>query len=244
MVRTRGPAAGGPQQDQTPPTRRQRQRAARQRQAAERRRRERRRRIGIALAAALVVVAGLAAAASLRRPAPSAASATGTLPGLQTGAAPWRANTADLAARLRAIGLPPLSPTEGTAVHIHQHLDIYLYGEKVPVPALIGIDPATGYAPLHVHDTSGVIHVESPTVRDYTLGQFFAVWGVRFTPTCIGGYCAGAGRQLEVFVNGHLHRGDPTTITLAPHQEIAVAFGTRAQLPSPIPSSYRFPPGE
>ena len=137
-----------------------------------------------------------------------------------------------------------MSPTEGTAVHIHQHLDIYLYGEPVPVPALIGIDPATGFAPLHVHDTGGVVHVESPTVRDYTLGQFFAVWGVRLTPTCIGGYCAGGGRQLQVFVDGHLHRGDPTTLTLAPHQEIVVAFGTRAQLPSPIPSSYRFPAGE
>jgi hypothetical protein len=63
--------------------------------------------------------------------------------------------------------------------HIHQHLDIYVDGRKVPVPALIGIDPAAGFAPLHVHDTSGVIHVESPTVRSYTLGEFFAVWGVR-----------------------------------------------------------------
>jgi hypothetical protein len=230
------------QEAEKPPTRRQRQRAARERKAAERRRRERRRRLGVALAIAVVAIAGLAAATiTLQRPAPGP---PGTLPGLQTGPEPWGANTADLAARLRAIGLPPLSPTEGTAIHIHQHLDIYLYGEPVPVPALIGIDPATGFAPLHVHDTSGVIHVESPTVRDYTLGQFFAVWGVRFTPTCIGGYCAGGGRQLQVFVDGHLHRGDPTTLTLAPHQEIVVAFGSHAQLPSPIPSSYRFPPGE
>jgi hypothetical protein len=244
MVGTRRPAAGGPQQGEKPQTRRERQRAARQRQAAERRRRERRRRFGIAATIAVVVVAGLAAAVTLQRPAPTPPGATGALPGLQTGAEPWSANTADLAARLRAIGLPPLSPAEGTAVHIHQHLDIYVYGERVAVPALIGIDPATGYAPLHVHDTSGVVHVESPTVRDYTLGQFFAVWGVRFTPTCIGGYCAGGGRHLQVFVNGQLHRGDPAAITLAPHQEIVVAFGTGAQLPSPIPSSYRFPPGE
>ena len=113
-----------------------------------------------------------------------------------------------------------------------------------PGAALIGIDPAVGFAPLHVHDTSGVIHVESPTVRGYTLGQFFAVWGVRFTPSCLGGYCAGGPRRLRVFVDGTAVRGDPTALALEPHQEIVVAFGTAAQLPSPIPSTYRFPPGE
>jgi hypothetical protein len=166
------------------------------------------------------------------------------LPGTQTGPAPWGANTADLAARLRAIGLPPLNPIEGTAVHIHQHLDIYVDGRKVPVPALIGIDPAVGFAPLHVHDTSGVIHVESPTVRSYTLGQFFGVWGVRLTPSCLGGYCTGGGRRLRVYVNGTLDQADPTTLVLEPHQEILIAYGTPAQVPSPIPASYRFPPGE
>jgi hypothetical protein len=166
------------------------------------------------------------------------------LPGTLTGPAPWGANTADLAARLRALGLPPLDPVEGTAVHIHQHLDLSIDGRRVPVPALIGIDPAVGFAPLHVHDTSGVIHVESPTVRSYTLGQFFDVWGVRLTPSCLGGYCAGGGRRLRVYVNGTLDRSDPTRLVLEPHQEIVVAYGTAAQVPSPVPSSYRFPPGE
>jgi hypothetical protein len=219
-----------------------RQRTGRGRLAAERRRRDRRRRLAIAVAAALVVLVAAGLLVAANRPKP-VASSPGPLPGLQTGPAPWSANTADLAARLKAIGLPPLSPFEGTAVHIHQHLDLYVDGRRVPVPALIGIDPAVGFAPLHVHDTSGVIHVESPTVRTYTLGQFFAVWGVRFTPTCLGGYCAGGSRQLRVYVNGAAVHGDPTALTLESHQEIVVAFGTAAQLPSPIPSSYAFAPG-
>jgi hypothetical protein len=95
-----------------------------------------------------------------------------------------------------------LNPVEGTAVHIHQHLELYVDGRKVPVPAGIGINPAVGFAPLHTHDASGVIDVESPTVRTYTLGQFFAVWGVRFTPSCLGGYCAAGDRRLRVYVNG------------------------------------------
>jgi hypothetical protein len=223
---------------------RERQRRAERAREAARRHRRNRRRLGIAAALAVLVVAGLVTAAVVGRSGSGQApGAAGALPGLQTGPAPWGANTADLAARLRAIGLPPLSPMEGTAVHIHQHLDIYVDGRKVPVPALIGIDPAVGFAPLHVHDTSGVIHVESPTVRGYTLGELFAVWGVRFTSTCLGGYCAAGDRRLRVYVDGAPYRGDPTTITLEPHQEIVVAFGTAAQLPSPIPSSYRFPPG-
>jgi hypothetical protein len=220
---------------------RRRREAARARQAA-RRRRERRRRLGIAAVLAVVLVVGVGALAVSaanhdRRPA------TGALPGLQTGPAPWGANTADLAQRLQAMGLPPLSPVEQTVLHIHQHLDIYVDGRKVLVPAGVGIDPAVGYAPLHTHDTSGILHVESPTVRTYTLGEFFAVWGVRLTPSCLGGYCAGGGRQLRVYVNGRAYRGDPGTLALAPHQELVVAFGTPTQLPSPVPSSYPFPPG-
>ena len=217
-------------------------RARRRRQEAAR---VRRRRLGIAAVLAAVLVAGiggLAVSAANRDRQP--ATSPGPLAGLQTGPAPWGANTADLAERLRAIGIPALSPMEGTAVHIHQHLDLYVDGRKVLVPAGIGIDPAVGYAPLHTHDPSGVIHVESPTVRTYTLGEFFAVWGVRITSSCLGGYCAGGGRQLRLFVDGRADRGDPTTLALAPHQELVVAFGTAAQLPSPIPSTYQFPPGE
>jgi hypothetical protein len=206
--------------------------------------RSRRRRLGLAALAVLLVagIGGVAVSAASRtehRP-----TGSGPVPGLQKGPAPWTADTADLAARLRAIGVPPLSPMEGTAVHLHQHLDLYVDGHKVPVPAGIGIDPAVGFAPLHTHDASGVVHVESPTVRTYTLGQFFAVWGVRFTRSCLGGYCAAGGRRLWVYVNGAAYGDDPTTLSLESHQELVVAFGTAAQLPSPIPSAYRFPPGE
>jgi hypothetical protein len=216
---------------------RRRREAARARQAAGRRR-ERRIRLGMAALLAAVLVAGIGGlAVTVAGRHRQAAASPGSLAGLQTGPAPWGANTADLAQRLQATGVAPLNPVEGTAVHIHQHLDLYVDGHKVLMPAGIGIDPAVGYAPLHTHDPSGILHVESPTVRTYTLGQFFAVWGVRFTPSCLGGYCTGGGRQLRVYVNGQLVRGDPTAVTLAAHQELVVAFGTAAQLPSPVPAS-------
>jgi hypothetical protein len=222
---------------------RRRREAQRARQAAAARRR-RRGRLAVVAVLAVALVAGIGglaiSAAGRHRHAPAAPAPPA---GLQTGPAPWAADAAGLAQRLQAAGLPPLSPVEATVVHIHQHLDLYVDGRKVQVPAGVGIDPAVGYAPLHTHDDSGVVHVESPTVRTYTLGEFFAVWGVRLTPSCLGGYCAGGGRQLRVYVNGRPYRGDPDSLALAAHQELVVAFGTAAQLPSPIPSSYRFPPG-
>jgi hypothetical protein len=166
-----------------------------------------------------------------------------TLPGQLTGAAPWPANTTMLRARLSALHLPALGQ-EGTRLHLHQHLDLFVSGARVTVPAGIGIDPAERFiSPLHTHDTSGVIHVESPTVRNFTLGEFFGVWGVRFRNGCLGGYCSGHGRGLRVFVDGRRVSGGPGRVVLAAHQEIVVAFGTARQLPRPIPARYAFGPG-
>lgn len=69
------------------------------------------------------------------------------------------------------------------------------------------------------------------------------MWGVRFTPNCIGSDCNNGGAKLRVYVNGHLATGDPAAIRLTSHEEIAVTYGTGAQLPSQIPSSYTFPVG-
>ena len=165
------------------------------------------------------------------------------LTGQLEGPAPWPRNVAGLGARLQELGLPALAQ-EGTALHIHQHLDLYVDGRRVIVPANIGIEESQGFiSPLHTHDESGVIHVESPDVRTFTLGQFFAVWGVRLTPHCLGGYCATGAKQLWVFVDAQRLSGDPRLLPLAEHQEILVAYGTRTQLPRPIPARYAFAAG-
>ena len=167
-----------------------------------------------------------------------------SLSGIQATDAPWIVELANLRARLNAIGLPALS-AEGTALHINQHLDIFINGKQVAVPAGIGINVAAQFiSPIHVHDDTAVIHVESPTVQTFTLGQFFDIWGVKFTNQCIGSYCTTATSTLRIYINGELHQGDPRTIALAAHQEIVVVYGTAAQTPSVIPSSFAFPDGE
>jgi hypothetical protein len=164
------------------------------------------------------------------------------LPGILKTPPPWDKNVSKLQQRLRAIGLPALSE-EGQVLHTHQHLDLFVDGEPVAVPDDIGIG-ASFISPLHTHvGGDGVLHVESPTTVNYSLGQFFAVWGVRLDERCIGGRCAGDGRQLRVWVDGKAVQGDPTRIVLADHQEIAIAYGTPDQMPDPVPSSYEFPEG-
>ena len=82
---------------------------------------------------------------------------------------PWPAPV-DVAAAVRAAGLPMLG-SEGQVEHIHAHLDVVVDGHPVQVPAGIGIDPVhRAISPLHTHDTSGVIHIESPVQRQFRLG--------------------------------------------------------------------------
>ena len=144
-----------------------------------------------------------------------------------------------------------LTPLLGRLVrHDHVHLDIVVDGRKVTVPAGVGLaEPVDGgpcptgaklqgdcvtrhiYAaavansPLHTHSSSGLIHVEPDRPGAYTLGQFFDEWGVRLDARCIGGYCAGNGKELRSYVDGRRIGGDPRQIVLRNRQEIALIFG-------------------
>jgi hypothetical protein len=175
-----------------------------------------------------------------------------SLPGALKQPPPWPAdNGKTLQLRLRTIGLQPLTQ-EGQALHIHQHLDLYVDGKRVTVPANIGIDAGGGFiSALHTHQTDGIIHVESPTVQPFRLGEFFAIWGLPLSASCIGSRCATSancvgevcpkgGKQLRVWVNGKAVSADPTRIVLAEHQEIAIAYGTDEQMPDPVPDSFDF----
>jgi hypothetical protein len=132
-------------------------------------------------------------------------------------------------------------------VHYHAHVDIIDGSSAVTVPAGIGFliqnGRAVGVTPLHTHDASGIVHIESPTDVPFTLGQVFTEWGVRLTSTQIGGLVTGNGMVLRTYVDGTLFTGDPATIVLRPHQEIALWFGPSTAV-AQAPSSYQFPQGD
>ncbi len=173
---------------------------------------------------------------------PSASLSYHELSGMQTGAPPWGTELGTLRARLEADGLPVLEK-EVTDIHFHLHLDVLVDREPVTVPEGMGFGSDIGViSPIHTHDTSGVIHVESPSGRTYTLGQLFDVWGVRFSDRCLG-ECAESDREVRVFADGTELTQDPRLLVLGRHQEIVVTLGTSDQVPDPVPSEYSFPLG-
>ncbi|MFL5735857.1 MAG: hypothetical protein ACJ76P_00785 [Actinomycetota bacterium] len=235
-----------PADEEGGPNRKARKEEARLERERLQRRMVRRRRMrwtGIALVA-LIVLGGATALIAATQ-----GSGSQELPGMLTSSAPWPANTADLLDRLKAIGLPALGQSMAIKQHIHAHLDIYVDGNKVAVPADVGIG-STYSSPIHTHDStvtttsdSATIHVEAPTNDAYTLGQFFDVWGVRLTDACVGGYCTNGNQTLQAFVNGKLVP-DPRAIPLKEHEEIVLAYGAPSDVPSPVPSSFHFIKGE
>lgn len=233
------------------PTQSGKARAAAARRAVEQARRRERRQgrmflgAAIGLVAAVLVIVGLVVA--LNRPDTGSAAAPAipstplaTAQG-RTDQPPWPA-PADASAQVGAAGLPMLG-AEGTVEHIHAHLDVIIDGQPVVVPANLGIDGSTGeLSPLHTHDTTGVLHIESPVQATFSLGQLFTEWQVSLSDSQIGGLHAGDGKVLAAYVNGKPVTGNPAAIVLHAHDEIAIVYGTPAQQASP-PSSYAFPAG-
>ncbi|MFL6077066.1 MAG: hypothetical protein ACJ73S_27040 [Mycobacteriales bacterium] len=149
---------------------------------------------------------------------------------------------ADASAAASRAGLPMLGQ-EMLAVHYHAHVDVYVDGKHITVPAEIGIDERRQrISPLHTHDTSGVVHIESAKDIPFTLGQFFTEWGQSLTAQRVGPDPVPAGETLRVFRNGQPVAGDPAALKLAQHDEDVVWVGPSAETPQ-VPSSYDFPSG-
>jgi hypothetical protein len=160
----------------------------------------------------------------------------------RAGESQWGA-PADVQQRVRAAGLSMLS-AEGTALHIHQHLTVTVDGKPVVVPAEIGIDVASQQlSAIHTHDPSGIIHVESPEVRDFRLGQVFTEWNVRLATGSIGPYVNGrGGAAVAVFVNQRRYAGDPRNIPLTAHEDIDIVVNHGGRAPAP-PARFAWPSG-
>jgi hypothetical protein len=157
---------------------------------------------------------------------------------------PWALPT-DAGPYIAAAGLSAFG-TEMLSVHYHAHVDIVASGRKVTVPAGIGFvvshDKVTGLAPLHTHDDSGIIHIESATPHPFTLGQVFTEWGVALSATQLGGLHVDSTHVLAAYVNGRRFTGDPATLRLKGHLEIALWYGPIGKRPH-VPRSYHFPLG-
>jgi len=145
----------------------------------------------------------------------------------------------------------PCESSEKLTYHIHAHLAIFANGQPVPVPANIGIVGSKCIYWMHTHDASGVIHLEAPQQREFTLGDFFAIWGQPLSRSQALGFKADAaspaaatpgvqiGRSLQFFVDGQPFTGDPRTIALGAHTLVQINYGP----PFPAPAPFTFPAG-
>jgi hypothetical protein len=137
---------------------------------------------------------------------------------------------------------------EQVLYHIHAHLAIYANGQPVTVPMGTGIpDPqvqnstegpfvASGdcFYWLHSHLVDGIIHVESPVQRTYTLGNWFDIWGEPLSTTRVAGHSG----TVIAYVNGQRYDGDPRAIPLQAHSVIQLDVGTDV-----APKPYTFASG-
>jgi len=126
-------------------------------------------------------------------------------------------------------GFPfPCLQNEELYYHVHPYLRIVIDGQNVTIPTAVGIENpvieqglASGglnscFEPLHTHDDSGILHIESNTNTTYTLGDFFEVWSatyhtvsidgvahpIVFNQTDILGFKADGSHQVVLLVNG------------------------------------------
>ena len=196
---------------------------------------------------ARVLILSVAVLTGLLLEAVTAATVVDPAPKPAHGAAPWPAPEDALGLTVAA-GLQP-ERKETLTHHVHSHLDVFVNGKRVVVPAGIGInindpdvktfrdtpDGSKAYggielcaepciSPLHTHDRTGILHTESASPVPNRLGQFFTEWGVRLGRSCVGGYCRPS--NIEFYVNGKRYQGDPRAILLTDRKEIAIVIGT------------------
>jgi hypothetical protein len=133
---------------------------------------------------------------------------------------PWRAPV-DTIQRIRLANLQEAA-TEAFTYHVHAHVTVYVNGQFVEVPGLIGIDPGGAFiSPLHTHTNDGIVHIESPRKQDFHLTQFLTEWGV--SPD---GFVA--------YINGQ-KQPDVASVLLVDKIEITLVAGA---VPTGIPSAY------
>lgn len=147
--------------------------------------------------------------------APASTTQTGTVNGIQCGS------------------------KEQLAYHIHAHLAVFDNGQARSIPGGIGIPGSqvvqTTEGPvasggqciywLHTHAPDGVIHVESPTQRIYTLGDFFDEWHQPLSASQVGDVKG----KVSAIVDGKPWTKSIRAIPLDPHQVIQLNVG------SPVP---------
>jgi hypothetical protein len=127
-------------------------------------------------------------------------------------------------------------PSEQVLFHIHAHLTLFVNGKPRQIPYGIGIGTPHQVVPtpsgsfvgggscfawLHTHAADGIVHIESPVKRTYTLGNFFDVWQQPLNKGQVGP----AHGHVTALYDGRVYTGDPRSIPMFSHAEIQLEVG-------------------
>ena len=139
-------------------------------------------------------------------------------------------------------------PSEKIAFHLHAHLTLFVSGRASQVPYGIGISAPqaqqTAHGPyvgagacfswLHTHAADGIIHIESPVQRAFTLGNLFDVWGQPLSTSQVGP----ATGTVTTLVGNRVWLGDPRDVPLTAHSQIQLEVGRPLVAPVRITKWY------
>jgi hypothetical protein len=201
--------------------------------------------------ASLFTIAALAGLAGCGGASGKSPTATTTSPATSPG-------TTGAPALLASIANEPTGATidgiecqgqEQVLFHIHAHLAVYVDGQTRTIPEGIGIAPPQQVAQsaegpfvtggscfywLHSHTPDGIVHIESPVSRTYTLGNYFDIWGQPLGRDRVGP----ARGVVTAYLNGHRFTGDPRSLPLTAHAVVQLDVGSNV-----APAGFTFPTG-
>ena len=109
-------------------------------------------------------------------------------------------------------GIPCLAQHLPVRKHIHPQLTITVDGGFETIPGTIGNSPCL--RTIHTHDRTGELHIEPQDDSEYTLVDFFKVWGRSMERE---------GHVLEIMVDGTLVE-NPAVIIFEDGQQIAMEY--------------------
>lgn len=107
-------------------------------------------------------------------------------------------------------------------IHYHATLTIFYLGEKMTIPAGIGLEGDCIH-PVHTHDETNLVHVDYPSEYPFTLGDFFNTWGYIYNKDQFANIRTFDGYEILMDVNGGrtnqyekyvIRDGDKITITV------------------------------
>jgi hypothetical protein len=113
--------------------------------------------------------------------------------------------------------------------HKHSLISIYKDGVRLGFPTGIGRVYAGCYHAyeMHVHDVTGLVHMEADVAKSFKLGQWFSLWQQPLSRDNAAGLVGPV--RFYIIEKGIITRydGNPYDIVMAPYREVLIVTGSQ-----------------